>query len=102
MYFYGSVEIVPTRSLKDLLILQHLLLHASENPSSILCVVSGHICTYCYHNPFSGIVYSIMSNKTLPYHIEWNRLDKRTRRISNPSTFKSEIKTILFQNYFVV
>ena len=22
-----------------------------------------------YHNPFSGIVYSIMSNKTLPYHI---------------------------------
>ena len=21
-----------------------------------------------YHNPFSGIVYSIMSNKTLPYH----------------------------------
>ena len=43
-------------------------LHASENPSSILCVVSGHICTYFYHNPFSGIVYSIMSNKTLPYH----------------------------------
>ena len=43
-------------------------LHASENPSSILCVFSGHICTYFYHNPFSGIVYSIMSNKTLPCH----------------------------------
>ena len=43
-------------------------LHASENPSGILCVVSGHICTYFYHNPFSGIVYSIMSNKTLPCH----------------------------------
>ena len=54
-----------------LIILSSLLwLHASENPSSILCVVSGHICTYFYHNPFSGIVYSIMSNKTLPYHME--------------------------------
>ena len=26
--------------------------------------------TYFYHNPFSGIVYSIMSNKTLPYHTQ--------------------------------
>ena len=45
-------------------------LHASDNPSSILCVVSGHICTFLYQTPFSGIVYSIniMSNKTLPYH----------------------------------
>ena len=31
---------------------------------------------------------------------EWNRLDKRIRRISNLNTFKSEIKTILFLNYF--
>ena len=29
---------------------------------------------------------------------EWNRLDKRLRRISNLNTFKSEIKTILFLN----
>ena len=33
---------------------------------------------------------------------EWNRLDKRIRRISNLNTFKSEIKTILFLNYFDV
>ena len=33
---------------------------------------------------------------------EWNRLDKRIRSISNLNTFKSEIKTILFLNYFDV
>ena len=33
---------------------------------------------------------------------EWNRLDKRIRRISNLNTFKSEIKTILSLNYFDV
>ena len=33
---------------------------------------------------------------------EWNRLDKRIQRISNLNTFKSEIKTILFLNYFDV
>ena len=33
---------------------------------------------------------------------EWNRIDKRIRRISNLNTFKSEIKTILFLNYFDV
>ena len=33
---------------------------------------------------------------------EWDRLDKRIRRISNLNTFKSEIKTILFLNYFDV
>ena len=33
---------------------------------------------------------------------EWNRLDKRIRRISNLNTFRSEIKTILFLNYFDV
>ena len=33
---------------------------------------------------------------------EWNRLDKRIRRISNLNTFKSEIKTIMFLNYFDV
>ena len=43
-------------------------LHASENPSSIICVVSGHLCTFFYQNLLSGIAYSIMSNKTLPYH----------------------------------
>ena len=33
---------------------------------------------------------------------EWNRLDKRIRSLSNLNTFKSEIKTILFLNYFDV
>ena len=33
---------------------------------------------------------------------EWNRLDKWKRCISNLNTFKSEIKTILFLNYFDV
>ena len=33
---------------------------------------------------------------------EWNRLDKRIQRISNLNTFKSEIRTILFLNYFDV
>ena len=33
---------------------------------------------------------------------EWNRLDKRIRSISNLNTFKSDIKTILFLNYFDV
>ena len=33
---------------------------------------------------------------------EWNRLDKRTWRISNLNNFKSEIKIILILNYFDV
>ena len=33
---------------------------------------------------------------------EWNRLDKRIRSITYLNSFKSEIKTILFQNYFNV
>ena len=33
---------------------------------------------------------------------EWNRLDKRIRRIFNLNKIKSEIKTILFLNYFDV
>ena len=33
---------------------------------------------------------------------EWNRLDKRILHTSNLNTFKSEIKTILFLNYFDV
>ena len=33
---------------------------------------------------------------------EWNRLAKRIRSISSLNTFKSEIKTILFLNYFDV
>ena len=52
-------------------------LHASENPiggmltknpSSMLCVVSGLICTFLYQNLFSDIVYSIKWNKILTYH----------------------------------
>ena len=39
-------------------------LHASENPSSVLCVVSGHLCSFLFIKTY----YSIMSNKTLPYH----------------------------------
>ena len=45
-----------------------MAIHASENPISILCVVSGHLVLSFYQNLFSGIAYSIMSNKTLPYH----------------------------------
>ena len=33
---------------------------------------------------------------------EWNRLDKRIRSIANLNTVKSEIKTIMFLNYFDV
>ena len=31
---------------------------------------------------------------------EWNKLDKRVRRLSNFNMFKSEIKTVLFLRYF--
>ena len=31
---------------------------------------------------------------------EWNKLDKRVRRLSNFNLFKSEIKTVLFLRYF--
>ena len=47
-------------------------LHASENPGSILSVVSSLdiFVLFFYQNLLSGIVYSIMSNKTLPYHTD--------------------------------
>ena len=43
-------------------------LHAIEDPSSILCVVSGHICIIFIKTLFLGVVHSDLSNKTLPYH----------------------------------
>ena len=45
-------------------------LDASENPSSILCVVSGHLCTFLFIKTYvqALCILSIMSNKTLPCH----------------------------------
>ena len=64
----GADKLLSTQRVQSSLNKNYWWLHASENPSSILCAVSGHICTSLYQTRFSGIVYSIMSNKTLPYH----------------------------------
>ena len=61
--------------------------------------------THFYHsfkcdNP--SLTLSKLTNCYFAAPTEWNRLDKRIRRIFNLNTFRSEKKTILFLNYFDV
>ena len=34
-------------------------LHASKNPSSILCLVFGHICTFLYYNNNNNNIFGL-------------------------------------------
>ena len=48
-------------------------LHASENPSSILCVVSGHLCTFhlikTYFQALFILLCQIKHNHTIPLSV---------------------------------
>ena len=50
----------------------------------MLCMVYGNVCTFLYQKPYSGIPYSIISDKTLPYIYVYSTAQRRcplTRRL---------------------
>ena len=68
LHYYCNVLIMP-----DILIqIVFWWLHASENPSSILCVVSGHLCAFLsiktYFQALFILLCQIKHYHTIPYY----------------------------------